>query len=282
MISKRTLADGKLTLIVLLLATGLAGCGSDGSGDFQEYSELEPLETAGSGNAVARNGEYQPDESPSAFAISGPVLAFAQPPIVAPLPQSFDSTANVSAIGDGTSNTIEAPVPGIVAVSNPAKVIEDANTLPVVSPREVKILIKEQTFRVEGPEEAIRISFDDIDLLKVINMDPVTIDAPQKMPQWLRQLDGKRIRVRGYMYPAFKDTGLTAFLIARDTEQCCFGTFAKVYDRFLVRMRKDVTTDYFLLRPFDVVGVLHIDPRADEDGELYQMYRIDDAVVIKK
>ena len=84
------------------------------------------------------------------------------------------------------------------------------------------------------------------------------------------------------MYPAFKDTGLTAFLIARDTEQCCFGTFAKVYDRFLVRMRKDVTTDYFLLRPFDVVGVLHIDPRADEDGELYQMYRIDDAVVIKK
>jgi hypothetical protein len=279
MISKRTLTDGRLTLIVLLLAAGLAGCGSDSDGNFQEYSELD---VDCSANAVAGNGEKQPAESQNNSALPGTVLAFSQPPVVAPVPQSFNTTADVPETGDVTLTVIEAPVPGTVADSNPSEVIDNTNTLPVVSPREVKILIKEQTFRVEGPEEAIRISFDDIDLLKVMNMDPVTIDAPQKMPQWLRQLDGKRIRIRGYMYPAYKQTGLTAFLIARDTEKCCFGTYAKLYDRFLVRMRKGVTTEYFLLRPFDVVGVLHIDPRADEDDELYQMYRIDDAVVIKK
>ncbi len=39
--------------------------------------------------------------------------------------------------------------------------------------------------------------FDDIDLLKVLNMDPVTPDAVEKMPSWLRSLDGRRVRFAG-------------------------------------------------------------------------------------
>src|SRR5690606_17315611 len=98
--------------------------------------------------------------------------------------------------------------------------------------------IPEREFRVEGPENALRVSYDDLDLLKVLNMDPVVPEAPELLPDWLKELDGKRIRIRGFMYPTFQDTGLRSFLLARDTQICCFGREPKLYDVFSIRMRE--------------------------------------------
>ena len=101
------------------------------------------------------------------------------------------------------------------------------------------------------------------------------------MPKWLKALDGKRIRIRGFMYPAMLDTGLTAFLLARDNEICCFGRDPKIYDVFLVRLSEGKTTDYIQSRPFDVEGVFHIAPVL-LDGELYRLYQMDNAIVVDK
>jgi len=146
-------------------------------------------------------------------------------------------------------------------------------------PREVRVLVKENTFRVEGPEDALRITYDDIDLLKVLNMEPVTPDAPELMPDWLKELDGKRVRIRGFMSPSFQQSGLREFLLGRDNKACCFPGRAKVYDLFPVKMRDGHTTDYIQNRPFDVVGIFQIKPWI-EDGEVLRLYRIVDAIVI--
>ena len=145
-----------------------------------------------------------------------------------------------------------------------------------IEPREVKLLIPEKTFRTEGPQDALRVSFDDIDLLKVLNMEPVVETAPQLFPEWLKQLDGKRIRLRGFMYPAFRDTDLKGFVLARDNQICCFGRSPKIYDLVTVLMRKGKMTDYIQGRPFDVVGVVHIE-ESEIAGEMFWM---NDAVVI--
>jgi hypothetical protein len=150
----------------------------------------------------------------------------------------------------------------------------------VVVPREVRILVKSKDFRVEGPDGAVRVSYDDIDLLKVLNMDPVTPDAPKLMPTWLKELHGKRIRIRGFMSPAFKQTGLEGFLMGRDNKACCFPGRAKIYDLFPVRLKKGHTTDYIQNRPFDVVGTFQIKPWI-EDGEILRLYQIVDAVVVQ-
>ncbi len=165
----------------------------------------------------------------------------------------------------GTGNTPETPDEKIVVTA--------------AEPREIKLLIPERDFKVEGPDEALRVSFDDIDLLKILNMEPVIPDAPELMPEWLKGLDGKRIRVRGYMYPPFQDTGLEAFILARDNQICCFGRDPKVYDLVRVLMREDVTTDYIENRPFDVVGTFKIGDDASIPGKLYTL---DDAVVISR
>ena len=148
-------------------------------------------------------------------------------------------------------------------------------------PREVQVLIKERKFTAEGPESALRVSYDDIDLLKVLNMEPVTLDAPKLMPRWLKDLDGRRICIRGFMFPTYEETGLTGFLLARDNQICCFGRDPKIYDVFGVRLRAGETTDYLPNRPFDVVGVFHIRPEAEE-GKLYRLYDMDDARIIEK
>ena len=145
-----------------------------------------------------------------------------------------------------------------------------ANTAPVDESR---------SFKVEGPEQAIRVSFDDVDLLKVLNLDPVPADAPERLPKWLKELDGKRIRVRGFMFPPFQDTDIRGFVLARDNQICCFGRTPKEYDLIETFMRKGVATHYIQGRPFDVVGIFHI----KSDIEKYTaMYELEDAIVIEK
>jgi hypothetical protein len=158
---------------------------------------------------------------------------------------------------------------------------QEQKELAASEPREVKILVKDRSFRKVAPENVLLINYDDIDLLKVMNMEPVTPQAPELMPEWLKDLDGQRIRIRGFMYPPFQQTGNEFFQLARDNQICCFGKNPKIYDLFPVVMRDGVTTDYILNRPFDVVGVFHIKAET-VDGELQRIYLIDDAIVIDK
>lgn len=143
-----------------------------------------------------------------------------------------------------------------------------------------RVLIPTRKFRMEG-ENSLRISYDDLDLLKVLGMDEVKPGADKYFPDWLKQLDGKRVVLRGFMYPPYSETGIKRFAFARDNQICCFGRNPKIYDLFLVTLKMGVTTNYIANRPFDVAGTFYIDP-VDEDGELLQMYEIRDAVVIDK
>ena len=158
--------------------------------------------------------------------------------------------------------------------------LQPAGSTTSTDPREIKLLIPEKRFQPEGAQEALRISYDDIDLLKVLNMEPVPADAVDYFPQWLKDLNGKRVRLRGFMYPTFEATGLTGFALARDNSICCFGRDPLVYDILEVSLAEGETTNYIEAKAFDVEGVFQIDPAAD-DKELFQLYRIEDARVLK-
>ena len=189
-------------------------------------------------------------------------------PTPATAAEARDAAAGASATGVTTPAGPGAQVPAAAAKAEPAV------------PRKVELLVKDREFKVEGPEDALRVSYDDLDLLKVLNMEPVIAEAPHLMPDWLKNLDGRRIRIRGFMYPNMLETGIKQFVLARDNQICCFGRDPKLYDVFGVQMRNGETTDYILGRPFDVVGVFHIQPIIEE-GEIYQLYAIDDAIVIQ-
>lgn len=148
-------------------------------------------------------------------------------------------------------------------------------------PKEIKLLVPDKDFVRDPQHDALRVTFDDIDLLKTLNMEPVPLDALEYFPEWLKNLDGKRIILRGWMFPAGRDDGISTFMFVRDSGLCCFGSNPKIYDKLAVTMREGVTTKYIEGRPFDVVATLRIDPEILDD-EWWWLFHLDDALVIDK
>lgn len=234
----------------------------------------EPRGTPSTGDEGVPSGTdaTTPGESAQTGALDETELIYA---VSALAPLNVVDSANVSEV----LRALPPPVAATDSRADPAGTAGTSATTPVI--REVKLLVPEQTFRVEGPEGALRINFDDLDLLKVLNMEPVTTNAVELMPEWLKQLDGKRIRLRGYMIPTFESTGLTSFVLARDTQLCCMGRNPKVYDVIQVELRPGRECDYLHLRPFDVVGTLKIE-LLEEEGTLLGLYWISDAFLIER
>lgn len=170
------------------------------------------------------------------------------------------------------------------AISPPAAAGPVAGALNISDsdePRKVEILIKERNFHPEKPHQSLRVSFDDLDLLKVINMKPVTKDCIEKMPQWLRDLDGKQIVIRGFMKPLEYMTDIESFLFVRDSSLCCFGSNPLIHDMIYVKLNPEELTNYIELRPFDVSGTFRIELLEDSD-RLLGLYFLDNARVLTR
>jgi hypothetical protein len=185
------------------------------------------------------------------------------------------------AVTSRVGNSSAAPVPSTAATAanGPFKAKSLASFVP--KPGGIQLLVPETKFRAEGPEGALRVNYDDLDLFRVLNMEPVPDDAVDYFPDWLKDLAGKRIRIRGFMLPTFESTGLEQFVLTRDTGECCFGPNAKIYYLIGVKLRPGKTVDYMPNRPFDVVGNFHIEMLA-EGGKQFGLYWIDDAQVIRR
>ena len=206
-------------------------------------------------------------------------------------------TAPASTPAEPPAPKSEPTVPEPAAPEKPEQVVTASATIPATRTRPalipagpsanplpggVRILIPTKTFRPEGKERALRVSFDDLDLLKVLNMEPITPDAVDQMPDWLKGLEGQTIRLRGFMYPPSFPDGITRFLLARDNQICCFGRNPKAYDIVAVTLREDAPTHYIENRPFDVLGTFHIEQQTFDDIESGTLYRLDNAQVFER
>jgi hypothetical protein len=288
---------------MLLSCCGLlAGCGGSGT---DQYQTFQPETKSPEVSAVAQPAAPVTPAAPvpeAAAGIQQPApLTVTEPAVTAP--QSAATTPNTSAAaGAAAPVAAEAVQPvaggqpvaveGADAVVSGAEVISAQSGLsgPADRPaidngaagevRQIQLLVPQKRFRRERPSEAVRVSYDDIDLLKVLNMEPVPANAVQHFPEWLKSLDGKLVRIRGFMYPTYVATGLTEFALARDNGICCFVRQPKIYDIMTVQLAEGETTDYIANRPFDVEGIFRIDPDADQP-QLSRLYRIEQAKVLQ-
>jgi len=90
----------------------------------------------------------------------------------------------------------------------------------------------------------------------------------------VKELDGKWIKIRGYILPSFQDTGIKQFVLMRDNMECCFGKGAALHDCILVEMLDDATTN-FTVRPVTVIGKFTIKEVVDAEGKQLAIYRLD-------
>jgi hypothetical protein len=253
----------------LLIAAAIAGCESRPGDNFQTFDQKR------------QQGYVPPETFPSDVDEAEPIVAdvVAEDSAAAALPDQPTSAFAPLNVVDGTKVAAILGVADISSADLPADATAAIAAVPV-APRKVELLVKSKEFKPEGPQKALRVNYDDLDLLKILNMDPVTPDAPSLFPAWLTGLDGEQIRIRGYMYPTFQATGLEQFVLARDTQLCCFGRNPKVYDLIAVELKPGTTSDYIHLRAFDVIGTLRIEMQV-VDGEPYSLYWIENATVVQ-
>jgi hypothetical protein len=101
------------------------------------------------------------------------------------------------------------------------------------------------------------------------------------MPDWLKGLVGKRVRLRGFMKPGTQSEGIPEFLFVRSTDLCCFEPKGRVDHLIDTKLKPGTTTEYIDLKPFDVVGTFRIELVQFDDGYIFLLYHVDDATIIR-
>jgi hypothetical protein len=131
----------------------------------------------------------------------------------------------------------------------------------------------------EGPagHSTIGIVEDELDLEKVketpltfktlMNWDyDVRNNSPA--PEVVQKLDGRKVRLTGFMYPLQEGKEIQYFCLLRSTQTCCYGPRPQYNQYVFVEMKKPTT--FYRLDPVSCVGKFKVDPAPDE-GFIYRM-----------
>jgi hypothetical protein len=122
------------------------------------------------------------------------------------------------------------------------------------------------------PREAggiVETSFDDLKF----PMAKTETFADSMLTDRVKSLFGKRIRIRGYMYPTPRKRGLKQFVLVRDNLECCFGPGAALFDCVLVSMQDGATAVYETY-PIAVEGEFRFEPLPGPDGRPLAIFQL--------
>lgn len=117
--------------------------------------------------------------------------------------------------------------------------------------------------------------------VKEVTFDTVKLDLKKGdkferslLTDEVKKLDGRQIRIRGYILPSFQQNDIKQFVLVRDNMECCFGPGALLHDCILVEMIPPATAT-FTVRPVSVEGTFTIREVKGPDGKHLAIYHLD-------
>ena len=131
-----------------------------------------------------------------------------------------------------------------------------------------------QMYLNEVPEGFRRVNFSYDISKKPVAETPTGVEVPDDVAE----LEGREIFIKGYMYPQQQTEDLRAFLLLKDTGECCFGGQPKVTDMIGVEMEGDLRADHHDLLLVSVAGTFHINHnygRPNASGDPKPLYHLD-------
>jgi len=108
-------------------------------------------------------------------------------------------------------------------------------------------------------------------------VDPEPIDRDLLTPK-INSYHGGKVKIRGYIRPNFKQSGITKFIFVRDNKECCFGPQAAIFDNILVRLERGHSTNY-TVRPVTIEGDFVLKEYHGDDGNVWSLYRMYNAKI---
>lgn len=95
-----------------------------------------------------------------------------------------------------------------------------------------------------------------------------------QIPGYVRELNGKKISVAGFMLPTkFKDGKVTEFLLMKDQSGCCFGAMPRINEWIIVKMTQGGIPPLMDI-PLTLVGGFKVG-EVFEEGYLSGIYQLD-------
>ena len=228
----------QLTALALLTA-GMTGC----------HTDVSPPPTRSAPPTVSTAAVPAAEGSANPRAASDDTVDSAVPDSSAPHSGAPESGAPDSAASDGSVR------------SRPDSAAAPADDVPGPSrPDEAR------TGAPADAGETVEIIFDDIQL-------PIQADMvyrPFMLTDRVKELDGRRVRIHGYMLPDSRTKGIKQFVLLKNTE-CKFGPGGQADHLINVLMVDGVTTKY-QDQPITIEGTLKVNPFAGPDGNTWSIY----------
>ena len=124
-------------------------------------------------------------------------------------------------------------------------------------------LVLSLLFAVLGPArltyEFVTEVPDGYDRITYAELQPDESVPGQQVPPAAMQLEGKRVFIKGFIYPGRDKDGIEQFLLVRDQGDCCFGGNPKLTDRIHVKLLPPLKLR-FQSRLHKVAGTFHVSP----------------------
>jgi hypothetical protein len=127
-----------------------------------------------------------------------------------------------------------------------------------------------QPVRPRGlPTRSNELTFDDLKF----EIKPDQYFEDSMLTEQIKKLLNKSIRIRGFIYPTPRQSGIDRFILVRDNMECCFGPGAALYDCIYVEMAPGKTTN-FSIAPITVEGVFSLQERKSPDGRQTSIFQL--------
>jgi hypothetical protein len=119
-------------------------------------------------------------------------------------------------------------------------------------------------FAVVGPARLAYVYATEVppgyERVSYAELQPDETEPGQEVPPAALALEGKRIFIKGYVYPGRDTEGIHQFLLVRDRGECCFGGNPKITDRILVTLEDPLRLAYST-RLHKLGGTFHVEAR---------------------
>lgn len=169
----------------------------------------------------------------------------------------------------------EQPEPAApqAAAGDPNKSASSTQSSPATEPASAPAAPAPSSAEAPAPttnaDGLVETTFDDLKF----PMEKTDLFAESMLTEQVKNLFGKRIRLRGYMFPTSRRQGIKQFVLVRDNMECCFGPGAALFDCVLVTMTGDATAT-FSIRPIAVEGEFRLETLPGPDGRPLAIYQM--------
>jgi len=118
-------------------------------------------------------------------------------------------------------------------------------------------------FLIAGPSRLTYVYLTEVpdgyERVSYAELQPDDAQPGQVIPPSAMALDGKKIFIKGFVYPGQERFGIRKFLLVRDQGDCCFGGNPKITDRIQVTLEGPLRLNYET-RIHKLSGTFHIEP----------------------